>query len=334
MAITTIADLQIVPSKFSSYIIERTTEKSKLVKSGITVEDPTVSDVISGTPKGGNLITMPFYKPLSGEDEVFGEEELGIDKIETDNEIATLLIRQKAWGDTDLSRVMGGTDPLSAIADLASDWWVAREQAIMLSTLKGLLDPSKGALKSHVLDVSAEKSTDCVIGVDNTLDAKQLMGDAYDKLGTVFMHSATYTALQKQQKIDTEYSSDLKVKIDYYLGYQVEVDDGMPRDAGTGTYTTYFLGKGAFARNDGMPQGLIGVETDRKKLTAQNILINRRALVMHPRGLSWNANATLTGGKKYASNVDLEKAVNWILKKDPKNIPIVALKHKLAYSAE
>lgn len=334
MAITTIADLQIVPSKFSSYIIERTTEKSKLVKSGITVEDPTVSDVISGTPKGGNLITMPFYKPLSGEDEVFGEEELGIDKIETDNEIATLLIRQKAWGDTDLSRVMGGTDPLSAIADLASDWWVTREQAIMLSTLKGLLDPSKGALKSHVLDVSAEKSTDCVIGVDNTLDAKGLMGDAYDKLGTVFMHSATYTTLQKQQKIDTEYSSDLKVKIDYYLGYQVEVDDGMPRDAGTGTYTTYFLGKGAFARNDGMPQGLIGVETDRKKLTAQNILINRRALVMHPRGLSWNANATLTGGKKYASNVDLEKAVNWILKKDPKNIPIVALKHKLAYNAE
>lgn len=334
MAITTIADLQIVPSKFSSYIIERTTEKSKLVKSGITVEDPTVSDVISGTPKGGNLITMPFYKPLSGEDEVFGEEELGIDKIETDNEIATLLIRQKAWGDTDLSRVMGGTDPLSAIADLASDWWVTREQAIMLSTLKGLLDPSKGALKSHVLDVSAEKSTDCVIGVDNTLDAKQLMGDAYDKLGTVFMHSATYTTLQKQQKIDTEYSSDLKVKIDYYLGYQVEVDDGMPRDAGTGTYTTYFLGKGAFARNDGMPQGLIGVETDRKKLTAQNILINRRALVMHPRGLSWNANAVLTGGKKYASNVDLEKAANWILKKDPKNIPIVALKHKLAYSAE
>lgn len=334
MAITTIADLQIVPSKFSSYIIERTTEKSKLVKSGITVEDPTVSDVISGTPKGGNLITMPFYKPLSGEDEVFGEEELGIDKIETDNEIATLLIRQKAWGDTDLSRVMGGTDPLSAIADLASDWWVTREQAIMLSTLKGLLDPSKGALKSHILDVSAEKSTDCVIGVDNTLDAKQLMGDAYDKLGTVFMHSATYTTLQKQQKIETEYSSDLKVKIDYYLGYQVEVDDGMPRDAGTGTYTTYFLGKGAFARNDGMPQGLIGVETDRKKLTAQNILINRRALVMHPRGLSWNANATLTGGKKYASNVDLEKAANWILKKDPKNIPIVALKHKLAYSAE
>ena len=121
---------------------------------------------------------MPFYKPLTGDDEVFGEEEIGVDKISTDNETATLLVRQKAWGDTDLSKVFGGTDPLAAIANLISDWWNEREQAVMLSVLKGILDPTKGALKDHVLDVSAAAGTDCIIGVDNTLDAKQLMGDA------------------------------------------------------------------------------------------------------------------------------------------------------------
>lgn len=327
MTATTIANLQIVPSKFAEYILERTTEKSALVRSGIAVSDPTVSQIINGSPKGGNIITMPYYKPLTGEDEVFGEEELGIDNVDTDSVIAALLIRQKAWGDTDLSRVMGGTDPLAAIANLASDWWIGREQAIIIATLNGILDPSKGALKAHVLDVSNVKSTDCVISVDNTLDAKNLMGDAADKLGMVFMHSATYTQLQKQQKIETEYNSDLKVKINTYLGYEVTVDDGLPCDTSTGTYTTYFMGKGAFARNDGMPQHLVGVETDRQKLKALNILINRRALVMHPNGLSWNANAALTGGKKYAANADLEKPANWTLKKDHKNIPIVALKH-------
>ena len=71
-----------------------------------------MSQIINGSPKGGNIITMPYYKPLTGEDEVFGEEELGIDNVDTDSVIAALLIRQKAWGDTDLSRVMGGTDPL------------------------------------------------------------------------------------------------------------------------------------------------------------------------------------------------------------------------------
>lgn len=329
MAITTIADMQIVPSKFAEYIITRTTEKSMLVRSGITTADPTVSQVINGTPKGGNSIIMPFYKPLTGEDEVFGEEEVSVDKVSTDNEKATLLIRQKAWGDTDLSKVFGGDDPMAAIGNLAADWWITREQAVMMSVLKGVLDPAKGALKGHVLDVSAAAGTDCIIGVDNTLDAKQLMGDAYDKLGMVFMHSATYTRLQKQQKIETEYDATLQIKIDYYLGYQVVVDDGMPYDAATKTYMTYFLGKGVFARDDGMPQGLIGVETDRNKRKAENILINRRALVMHPQGLSWNTEATLTGGKKYASNADLEKPANWTLKKDHKNIPIVALKHKL-----
>lgn len=329
MAVTTIADLQIVPSKFTEYTLQRTTEKSTLVKSGITTSDPEVSRIIDGTPKGGNLITMPFYKPLTGDDEVFGEEEIGVDKISTDNETATLLVRQKAWGDTDLSKVFGGTDPLAAIANLISDWWNEREQAVMLSVLKGILDPTKGALKDHVLDASAAAGTDCIIGVDNTLDAKQLMGDAYDKLGMVFMHSATYTQLQKQQNIETEYDATLKIKIDYYLGYQVIVDDGMPYDSEGKTYMTYFLGKGVFARDDGMPRGLVGTETDRNKRKAENILINRRALVMHPLGLAWNPSATMTGGKKYAANADLEKPANWTRKKDLKNIPIVALKHKI-----
>lgn len=327
MAVTSIADLQIVPSKFASYILERTTEKSMLVRSGVTTEDPTINQLISGAPKGGNIITMPFYKPLTGEDEVFGEEEIEVDKISTDNEIATMLIRQRAWGDTDLSRVFGGTDPLAAIADQASDWWIKREQAVMLSVLKGILSPTNGALKKHVLDVSAETGSDCVIGVDNTLDAKQLMGDAADKLGLVFMHSATFTRLQKQQKIDSEYDSDLKIKIDYYLGYRVIIDDGMP--VASGVYDTYFLGKSVFARNDGMPTHLVGVETDRNKRKAENVLINRRAMIMHPLGLSWKADAALAGGKKYASNVDLEKAANWTLKKDHKNIPIVCLRHKI-----
>ena len=333
MPVTTIADLQIVPSKFTAYTLERTTEKSMLVKSGIVTSDPTVSQIINGTPKGGNLITMPFYNPLSGEDEVFGEEEIGVDKITTDNEVATLLVRQKAWGDTDLSKVFGGTDPINAIANLIADWWNEREQAIMLAVLKGILDPATGALKEHVLDVSGASGTDAIIGVDNTLDAKQLMGDAYDKLGMVFMHSATYTQLQKQQQIETEYDSDLKIKIDYYLGYQVVVDDEMPYDAESKTFMTYFLGKGVFARDDGMPAGLVGTETDRNKRKAENILINRRALVLHPLGVSWNPSAQMDNGKKYASNNNLSTPANWIRKKALKNIPIVALKHKIASSS-
>lgn len=332
MAITTIADLQIVPSKFTEYATEQTTKKSALVRSGVAVDVPQVSALINSTPKGGNTITIPFWKPLEGEDEVFGEEEMGIDKIQTSSEIATLLIRQKAWGDTDLAKVMGGADPLGAIAGMVGDYWVDREQASMISVLAGLFTGSSACLKNHILDVSAAKGTDCIISVDNTLDAKNLMGDAADKLGVVFMHSATYTALQKQQKIETEYNSDLKIKIDTYLGYEAVVDDDMPASAGV--YTTYFLGKGAFARNDGMPEGLIGVESYRKPLSSSNYLINRRAFILHPLGCSFTApTGGFTGNKMYAANADLAKPACWKAVKDLKNIPIVALKHKLVANA-
>lgn len=328
---TTIADLQIVPSKFSEYILEEATKKSALVRSGVAVDVPQVTELINGMPRGGNMLTIPFYKPLDGEDEVFGEEEMSVDKVETGAMDATLLVRQKAWGDTDLARVMGGTDPLGAIGSMVGDYWTEREQVALLSVLEGLFSGSSAALKDHILDVSAVDGTDCIIGVDNTLDAKQLMGDAADKLGVVFMHSATYTALQKQQKIETEYNSDLKVKIDYYLGYEVLVDDDAP--VSSGVYTTYFLGKGSVARNDGMPQGLVGVETDRKKLASTNYLINRRAFTLHPMGCSFVKPSSFTGNKQYAANADLAKPACWKLAKDHKNVPIVALKHKLVANA-
>lgn len=326
MSITTIANMQIVPDKFSGYTIQRTTEKSMLVRSGITVADPTIAGLINGVmePQGGAFIQMPYYKTLDGEAQVFGEEDVEISDIKTGKSFATLHIRQHAWGDTDLTRVLGGSDPMTAVVDQLADWWVIQEQKMMLSILKGIMQT---ALASHILDVSTKSGADAIINVDNTLTAKQLMGDAYNKLGVVFMHSATYTRLQKQQKIDTEYDNALKISIDYYLGYQVIVDDGMPHNAGV--YDTYFLGKGCISRNDGTPNGLITTETDRDKIGAKNYLINRRALVLHPIGLSWDTTATLAGNKAYPSNSDLEVADNWTLAAHHKNVPIVLLRHKI-----
>lgn len=328
MAITSIANMIIQPHKFADYTLQRTTEKSTLVRSGVVTSDPRVSKLINGLPKGGNIIQMPFFKPLTGEDEVFGEYTLEAGDIETGSEFATVLVRQKAWGDTDLSQVFGGADPMAAIANLSADWWVTREQAVMLSVLKGIFTK---ALTKHVLDISAE-AADNYINVDTTLDAKNLMGDAADKLGLVFMHSATYTSLQKQQQITTEYDSDLKIEIDYYLGYLVIVDDSMPVNAGV--YDTYFLGKGCFDRDDGMLEGLIGYETDRDSLSAENYLINRRCLIMHPRGLSFNPAADFgkfanEKPRKYARNEDLSNGDNWTLVVDHKNVPMVCMKHKL-----
>lgn len=200
MAITTLANLQIVPDKFAAYVLQRTTDKLTLVRRGIASGNPILAQLINGTPKGGRIIEMPYIKPLAGDDWTFGEGDENNQTatgIETGNGTASLLIRWHMWGDTDLSQVLGGIDPMSAVGNLVSDWWLQKEQAIYLAILKGILDPSDGALKDHVNDVSGGTGEAASISVGNTLDTKQALGDAADSLGMVFMHSATYTKLQK-----------------------------------------------------------------------------------------------------------------------------------------
>lgn len=327
MAVTVYSNMQIVPEKFQAYTLDRTTSLSTLVRSGIATADNVAAQLINGLPAGGRFITMPHFDHLTGDDDVFSENVLEPTNITTGDCHATILMRQKAWGATDLSRVLGGADPMAAIGNLVADWWLEKEQAIYLSILKGILDPAAGALKNHVNDISGASGDAAKISVGAALDTKQTLGDHASQLGMVFMHSAVYTALQKNQDIATEYDATLNVQIQTYLGYRVVVDDGMP--VTDGVYTTYFLGSGALIRQDGTPAGFIGTETDRDKLGATDYLINRRCMVIHPRGLSWNTQATYPSGIYYPTNAMLATPANWTLATDAKKVPIAALVHKI-----
>lgn len=366
---TVYANMQIVPNKFSEYTLNRTTSLSTLVRSGIATSDATVAQLINGTPQGGRFITLPHYNALSGDDDVFSETALEVSNVTTDAANATLLMRQKAWGATDLAHVLGGSDPMAAIANLVSDWWLEKEQAIYLSILKGVLDPTSGALKDHCNNISGDSGVAANISVGAALDTKQALGDHYNSLGIVFMHSATYTQLQKNQDISTEYDATLNISIDSYLGYRVIVDDGLPyynyvKDNSAGTidittenlaqyqahcldtltsgdkvklaeypiYDTYFVGAGAFIRQDGTPAGFIGTETDRDKLAAKDVLINRRCMVIHPRGLSFNTAASFPSGIYYPTNAMLATPANWALKTNHKKCAMAMLRHKLNQS--
>ena len=100
--------------------------------------------------------------------------------------------------------------------------------------------------------------------------------------------------------------------------------------AADGVYDTYFMGAGAFIRQDGTPAGFIGTETDRDKIGAKDYLINRWCQVIHPRGLSWVSDGTyLNTENKYPANADLEVAANWNLVVDHKKVPMACLRHKL-----
>lgn len=332
---TTIASMVTIPEIFSNYVIDRTTELNTFVNSGIASPDARVGELINGTKEGGRFIYLPSFNPLDGEDEVFGEDDVTIGGVDTKEAKATLIMRQRAWGSTDLAHVLSGADPMNAIAQLLADWRNSREQQVYLSILKGLFDTTNGALKEHVNDISGGSGDAACISNAATLDTKQLLGDHYASLGMVFMHSAVYTYLQKNGMITRTPIFDpakSPIEMEEYLGYRIKVDDGMPYDAEKGTYDTYFLGQNSFIRQDGSPEGFVSTETDRDKIGAKNILIHRWCQIITPRGLSWKSEGdNYTNPKnKYPANVDLANPVNWELATDHKKVALACLKHKIA----
>ena len=158
------------------------------------------------------------------------------------------------------------------------------------------------------------------------IDAEQKLGDAKAQLTGICMHSATEAYLKKQNLIDTVQPSN-DVAFGTYQGKRVIIDDGCPVE--NGVYTTYLFGNGAVALGNGNPAGFVPTEMDRAKRKGSGIdyLINRKTMILHPRGIAWqNAAVEKTEGP---SRVEVANPKNWKPVYEAKQIRIVAFKHKL-----
>ena len=231
MAVTKIANV-IVPELFAPYVINKTAEISTLINSGIVTANPALNALISG---GGATIQMPHWNDLSGNSEVLSESaSLTAQNITAAKEIAPVLYRGKAFGATELSGCMAGDDPMRAIGNLIAEWWNRDEQTTLINVLNGVFQAT--GMSSLVSDITSTQSA--AISANAVLDAKQLLGDAANKLSGIAMHSATYTKLQKDNVIAFIPASDSKVQIPTYLGYRVIVNDNLPYvNPGKAAYT-------------------------------------------------------------------------------------------------
>lgn len=318
MAKTKISDV-IVPEVFAPYVINETTEKSALWQSGII---STMDESASLAEQGGTSINMPYWNDLDGEAEVLSDSTaLNVEKITSGKDVAILHARGKAWSTNDLATSLSGDDPMGAIGDLVVKYWDRQMQGMLLASLNGIFASS--SMADNVLDISGKSGAGANFTVAGMIDASYKLGDEVEKLTAVAMHSATSASLAKQGLIQTIRDAEGKILYKTYLEKRVIIDDGLPYDARAKAYTTYLFGEGAIGYGEVAPEH--AVETDRVSLQSDDVLINRRHFVLHPRGVKWAGATGLA-----PNNEGLAKGANWERVYDPKKIRIVAFKHKLA----
>lgn len=333
MAGTTLQDA-IVPELFNPHVINRTMELSALVQCGI-IANNTEFDALAS--QAAPTVNMPFFEDLTGESEqVIEGADLEDNKITSNKDVAAIIRRAKMWSATDLSAALAGSDPMAAIGSLVAGFWARDMQKELIALLAGVFGtipagsenkpPAETRLASNLLDISGKSGAAANWSGSAFIDAEQMLGDAKAQLTGICMHSATEAYLKKQNLIETVQPSN-DVAFGTYQGKRVIIDDGCP--ASGGVYTTYLFGNGAIALGNGNPVGFVATETDRAKRKGSGIdyLINRKTMILHPRGIAWqNAEVAKTEGP---SRLEVANPKNWKPVYEHKQIRIVAFKHKL-----
>ena len=318
MAATALSDV-IVPEVFNPYVIERTAEKIAFYQSGV------IRPISEFTIAKGKTVELPFWQDLTGDDNVWTDTaDITLNKITTAQDTAVVLTREKAFGSTDLARALIGEDPMSAIAELVSDYWARRYQQTLLATVKGALAASD--MTDNVLDISSLSGAAANIDGDSFVDATQKMGDNSDVLTDIAVHSAVEASLRKQDLIDFIPDSEGKLTIRSFQGRRVHIDDSMP--VTSGVYTTYLFGQGVIGFVDEMVENANEPYRHPEKNGGTDALYTRRKFVMHPRGVRWSPGSGIPASAT-PSNTELGTGTNWDRVYEHKNIHIVAFKHKI-----
>lgn len=318
---TRIADV-IQPEVFTPYVIQRTMELSALVQSGIVVNNAEF-DALASTPN--TLVNMPYWEDLGNEEsQVMKDQgEMTVNKIKANQDIARKHGRVNAWGANGLSAYLSGDDPMQAIAQLVASYWERDLQRTLLATLSGVF--KSPSMAGKVYDITEEGGT---LNANTFLDALQLMGDAKESLSGVMMHSAVENELRKQDLIEYLPQSEQGLPIPFFMGKRVIVDDAMEYDPETNEATMYIFGQGAIALGNGSHPRIIQTEVDRNPLaySGEEVLINRRIFILHPRGVRWNEGAV---SDVFPTNSELDNGQRWTRVYEPKAIRIVKFRFKL-----
>lgn len=336
MAVTgTFGGFYFDPDVFTDYIQEADPVHTSIINSGVLRVSPEISAVLTDK---NNVFTVPNYTPLTGDAKNYdGETDNTPVEAAAAKQTGMAFRRMAAWKDQDFTRELTGADPLGDVARKVAYYQQKNNQKDLLSIIDGVL--SVDAMSSHVKDITASKGSSSTatptaenrLSADTFLDAAQeALGDNFDDLTMVAMHSRVYTNLLKLQLVNniatTPDAYSRGVQFGLLLNkYLVMVDDSLTtsKKDGVATYTTYLLGEGsiATARNVRIDRPNY-VNYDPESKGGVNKLYTKWGMAMHPLGMSLDVSKI---AKNSPTRVELGTKTNWSKVWDSKNIKLAKI---------
>lgn len=330
------ADVQLTdiiePQVFADYTAVHSPEKTAFAESGIAVTNAMLD---AKAKTGGTIYDLPFWKDLDATDEPnlsSDSDDLAVPaKATTDKQISRTAYLNNAWAAKDLVSEIAGSDPMQHIRSRTDFWWTRQWQRRLLAVSDGLLAENQAGSGDMTVDISIDDgnaATDAnLIGRSAVVEACFTMGDGFEGIGTIVMHSVPYQRLVELDDIEFIKDSEGTLTIPTYLGKRVVTDDGMTAVAGATSgvvYTTVLFGSAAMGYGMGAPR--VPVEVEREALKGDGggleTLVLRKTWLIHPLGYKFNS-ATVTG--ESASLAELKIAANWTRVLERKSVPIAFL---------
>ena len=307
---------------WADYLSLMTIEKSLFVQAGIMAQTPELAAVVA---RGGREFDMPFWEDLPHDVDANSRSkpatddttDITPDKATTGTDVAHTDYRTQSWATASVVKYPAGVDPANYIMDKRVDWWVKENQRILLLKLRGIFATALASTHENDIsvDTAAGVTSAALISSAAIQDTRFLLGDRYDELAGIIMHSTVYKRLENLNLITFVPTSDqLATQIPTYHGIRVFVDDGMTVTAVADTfhYDTYLFGMGAvaftmipFTGEDNQ----VALWYDPLKGTGSGSLdiITRQQSIMHPRGVSWVD--TIAGD--YPTDAELLDGASW-----------------------
>jgi uncharacterized membrane protein len=332
----TLADI-FIPQVYADIQPNNSPETSAFSQSGVVVKN----DLLQAAAQSGTkTIEVPLWNDLDSSVEPNYSDDT--DTLATPGKVDTTSYKgrnaylNKAYSTADLAVELGKStpgegDPMTRIKNRFGTYWMRQFQYRIIAALRGILadnvaNDSGDMLLNIALETTVGQTSANMMSANAIIDAVFTMGDKFDQLAAIAMHSVPYARLVKGELIEFLQDSKGALSIPTYLGKRVIIDDGLPVVAGTTSgvkYISILFGAGAVGYGEGSPK--VPAEIFRRPNAGSGggleDLWERKTWLVHPAGFDW-LETTVTSPGESATLANLRLAANWNRIIPRKNVPI------------